>query len=117
MASLLLHHAPDDVDKAPNLRRLVEDLANVRDSKMRKWMHANVRDRVNAIKVNNLSLHEINMHRPILTQILDNLYTIHVNPDQHGMLSETDGTTNTPSESTSRPLQGRQLRRVIRRDT
>lgn len=118
MASLLLHHAADDVDKAPQLRRAVEDLSNVRDSKMRKWMHTNVRDRVNAVKINNLSLHEINLHRPILTQILDNLYTIHVNPDQQGLLSETTGSaTATPSDAAARPMQGRQLRRVLRRDT
>lgn len=117
-ASLLLHHAPDDLGNAPKLRRGVEDLSNVRDSKMRKWMHANVRDRVNAVKINNLSLHEINTHRPTLTFILNNLYTIHVNPDQNALLSETDPTATNSSAPSSEPppQQGRHLRRIIRRD-
>lgn len=116
IASLLFHHARDDLTNAGQLRRSVEDLSNVRDSKMRKWMQENVQDRVNAIKVNNLSLHEINVHRPILTKVLDNLYTIHVTPDTKGLTSDTRPTTNTASESTPRPAQGRQLRRVIRRN-
>lgn len=122
IASLLLHHASDDVDDAPRLRRCVEDLSNVRDSKMRKWMQANVRDRVNAIKINNLSLHEINVHRPTLTQVLNNLYAIHVDAEPSGVPSESARVTDssTAPSSDSRPPQqhqGRQLRRVLRRNT
>lgn len=100
---------------APQIRRYVEDLANVRDSKMRKWMQTHVRDRVNAIKINNLTLHEIHVHRPVLSEVLSNLYNIHVTPE-HAILSETLTTSNTASESDVRPNQERQLRRVIRRD-
>lgn len=82
---------------------------------MRKWMQGNVRDRVNAIKVNNLSLHEINVHRPVLTRVLDSLYTIHVAPDGNGLLSDTNPTSNTATESDPQPVPERQLRRVIRR--
>lgn len=83
---------------------------------MRRWMQSHVRDRVNAIKINNLTLHEIYVHRPILSEILNNLYTIHVNPDEQGILSETVTASNTATESESRPAQGRQLRRFIRRN-
>lgn len=83
---------------------------------MRKWMQANVRDRANAIKVNNLSMHEINIHRPVLTRVLQNMYEIHVTTDGSGPLSETNTSSNPASESEPRPLPGRQLRRVIRRD-
>lgn len=89
VASLLLHHAPDDMDDAPKVRRYVEDLANARDSKMRRWMQAHVRDRVNAVKINHLTLHEIHVHRPILTEILDDLYAIHVKPDALASQSES----------------------------
>lgn len=116
IASLLFHHAPDDLVQVTNLRRLIEDLTNMRESKMRKWMHANVRDRANAIKVNNLSMHEINIHRPVLTRVLQNMYEIHVTPHGNGTLSETNTSTNPASESEPRPLPDRQLRRVIRRD-
>ncbi|PXF46813.1 DNA replication complex GINS protein PSF2 [Gracilariopsis chorda] len=116
IASLLFHHAPDDLVQVSNLRRLIEDLTNLRESKMRKWMQANVRDRANAIKVNNLSMHEINIHRPVLTRVLQNMYEIHVTTDGSGPLSETNTSSNPASESEPRPLPGRQLRRVIRRD-
>ncbi|CDF35163.1 DNA replication complex GINS protein PSF2, the protein is not entire [Chondrus crispus] len=36
IASLLLHHASDDLVNPGMLRRCVEDLSNIRDSKMRK---------------------------------------------------------------------------------
>lgn len=99
------------------MRRYVEDLSNVRDSKMRKWMQAQVRDRVNAIKINNLSMHEINAHRPTLTRVLGTLYTIHVAPDgTTSSQSEPNSSTVTASESDSIPAQGRQLRRVLRRN-
>lgn len=83
---------------------------------MRKWMQENVRDKVNAVKVNNLSLHEITVHRPILTRVLDNLYTINVRSDTKMLESDTTGPTNSASDTTPRPAQGRQLRRVIRRN-
>lgn len=80
-------------------------------------MQENVRDRVNAIKVNNLSLHEISVNRPILTKVLENLYTIHVAPDLQGLSSteNTNPSSDTTGASDVRPVQGRQLRRVIRK--
>ncbi|CAN8065271.1 unnamed protein product [Agarophyton chilense] len=116
ISSLLFHHAPDDLVNVSHLRRSVEDLANVRESKMRKWMHSNVRDRVNAIKVSNLSMHEINTHRPMLTRILNNLYDIHVTPDGRGPLSDTNSSTIPTSGTGYRSAGDRQLRRVARRD-
>lgn len=112
---MLLHHASDDISSAPQLRRAVEDLSNIRDSKMRKWMQGNVRERVNAIKVNHLSSHEVNGHRPILTKVLDNLYKINVSNDESTIPSETNPTSSSVEPET-RPTQGRQLRRVIRRN-
>lgn len=83
---------------------------------MRKWMQASVRERVNAIKVNNLSSHEIEIHRPVLTRVLENLYTIHVPPLANNTLSTTNTTANTTTDSDARQAQpGRQLRRVVRR--
>ena len=99
------------------LRRCVEDLSNTPGRKMGKWVQENVRDRVNTIKVNNLTMHEISVHRPTLTRVLDNLYNIHVAPDTRG-LSSTDSTkpsSHTTGASGARPAQGRQLRRVIRK--
>lgn len=104
------------MSNAPQIRRYIEDIANVRDSKMRKWMQAHVRDRVNAIKINNLTLHEVHVHRPVLTEILNNLYNLHVDPHQQNILSETATLTNSVSETDAQPAQARQLRRVIRRD-
>lgn len=112
----MLHYASDDIENAPQIRRYIEDIANVRDSKMRKWMQVHVRDRVNAIKINNLTLHEVHVHRPVLTEILNNLYSLHVDPSQQSSLSETVTTTNSVSEADVQPAQARRLRRVIRRD-
>ncbi len=121
ISTLLLHHAPDDLESPHLLRRAVEDLANVRSSKMRRWMQSSVRDRVNAIKLNNLSMHEIQIHRPVLTRVLNDLYRIHVPGLDASLLQSQSTTTPSASGSASAPAQEtpgaqrRTLRRVIRR--
>lgn len=85
-------------------------------------MQAHVRDRVNAVKINHLTLHEIHVHRPILTEILDDLYAIHVKPDALASQSEsqppqqqqqqgTPSNSQTPQSATGGQQQGSALRR------
>lgn len=136
---MLLAYAPDDLDSPGDLRRAVEDLSNIRSSKLRRWMQASVRDRVNAIKLNNLCMHEIELHRPVLTRVLDDLYRIHIPGEEGSTLSSsmntssqtpltpttvntTPATPATPSAGTTAGTidtppapQRRTLRRVIRR--
>lgn len=120
ISTLLLAHASDDLDSPTDLRRALEDLSNTRSAKLRRWMHASVRDRVNAIKLNNLCMHEIELNRGVLTKVLDDLYSIHVPEDEatiSGLNSSSTPSTSTPNtnaEVTPEPPR-RTLRRVIRR--
>jgi GINS complex subunit 2 len=117
IAALLLHNAVDDIESASRLRRAVEDLTSVRAGKMRRWMQTSVRERVNAIKLNNLTSLEVETQRPVLTRVLEGLYAIHVPELDVDLVtqSNTDGTsTAAANESESRPAP-RELRRVIRR--
>lgn len=128
---LLLAHCPDDFDSPQRLRRAIEDLSGLRSTKLRRWMQSSVRDRVNAIKLNNLTMHEIQLHRTTLTRVLDDLSRIHV-PGQESTVSvgtapSSTGTgaatrataapiNSTPvSETTPVAAPRRTLRRVIRR--
>ncbi len=127
IAFLLLAHCSDDIDSPQQLRRAIEDLSNLRSAKLRRWMQSSVRDRVNAIKLNNLTMHELELHRNVLTRVLDDLSQIHV-PGQEATMSggtasstgtpavgaATAGTTSTPSTETPAAPR-RTLRRVIRR--
>jgi hypothetical protein len=114
---LLLHNAIDDLDSSLRLRRAVEDLSSVRAGKIRRWMQASVRERVNAIKVNNLTSLEVEYHRPVLTRVLEGLYSIHV-PELDADFqtqSNTGDTFTAGNETESRSAPQRELRRVIRR--
>jgi GINS complex subunit 2 len=111
IAAVLLHHAEDDLEAAGRLRRAVEDLCSLRAGKMRRWMQTTVRDRMNAIKVNNLTSLEVETHRPVLTRVLDGLYSMHVSD------LDVDPATQSASAGTSSAATGQQrpLRRIIRR--
>lgn len=100
------------------MRRAVEDLASIRAGKLRRWMQATVRSRMNAVKVENMTSLEVESHRPILPHVLDKLYTMHV-PDADLDAAAapssvgTSSAANTSAAQTAQPP--RPARRMIRR--
>lgn len=116
IAAVLLHRAEDDIPSPSRLRRAVEDLASIRAGKLRRWTHANVRDRTNALKILHLASLEVEAHRPVLPRVLAGLGAM------AAPALETDPLT--PTASTSAPTTSaagtateprRPPRRIIRR--
>lgn len=117
ISALLLQHAEDDLVSPHQLRRAIEDLSSARSGKMRRWMQMSVRERVHAVKVNNLTSLEVDIHRPVLARILEGLYAMHVpelNADVLTPLTSAN-TTSLASERASGPSSQEQVRRIIRR--
>jgi hypothetical protein len=114
---MLLQYAEDDFESPASVRRAVEDLTSLRAGKIRRFVQQSVRDRVNAVRVNELSAFEIETNRPVLTKVLENLYAMQV-PELDGepaSQSTNTGTTSAGGGSDARPAQPRELRRVFRR--
>jgi hypothetical protein len=114
---MLLQHAEDDLESPGSLRRAVEDLTSLRAGKIRRFVQISVRDRVNAVRVNELSSFEIEANRPVLCKVLESLYAMQV-PELEGELvtqSTSAGASSTAGGTEARPAQPRELRRVIRR--
>lgn len=76
-----------------------------------------VRERVHAVKVNNLTSLEIEVHRPVLSRVLEGLYAMHAPELDADMLTQSasTGTTFTGNDRTSGEGQRGQVRRIIRR--
>lgn len=68
---VLCHHcsAPDDVDSAEEVRRLIQDLGDLRHTKIRQGV-ADIKESV-AVRLRNISLLEVNAVRPFFTQAMD----------------------------------------------
>lgn len=114
IAALLLHHAEDDCESPGRLRRAVEDLSSIRAGKVRRWTRTNVRDRTVAVKVNDLTSLEIETNRPVLTRVLEGLYSTHVSGLDVDGVTSTFTTGSSTANTSSAPLQP-QPRRILRR--
>lgn len=77
-----------------------------------------MRVRVNAVKLTNLTSHEIEANRPTLSRVLEDLYSLHVSDldEQSSTPSNTVASATPPQGSADEtPTRARTLRRVIRR--
>ena len=61
--------APDDVDSAEEVRRLIQDLGDLRHTKIRQGV-ADIKESV-AVRLRNISQLEVNAVRPFFTQAMD----------------------------------------------
>mmetsp|Transcript_8205 Transcript_8205/g.15199 ORF Transcript_8205/g.15199 Transcript_8205/m.15199 type:complete len:265 (+) Transcript_8205:410-1204(+) len=81
IASLILRHAPDDVDEVHKVRSLLEDIENLRQYKIRKGLKATVlqeqEDLVQNVKLSNASAMEIHGIRSFLLETLGKFYFLY----------------------------------------
>jgi hypothetical protein len=110
IAAVLLHRAEDDLDSPGRLR------SSIRAGKLRRWMQANVRDRMNAIKINHLTSLEVESHRPVLPRVLDGLHAMQVPDLETDPLTQSTSAGTSSAANTSDARNGqRPIRRIIRR--
>jgi len=79
IVSILFNSAVDDIEDADRIRTLLEDIQNVRQTKIRKGMQSvadDVRDggTITSVKLNNIGSIEINSVRPFLVEALDKFF-------------------------------------------
>eukprot|EP00743_Colponemidia_sp_Colp-15_P011610 GILK01013003.1.p1 GENE.GILK01013003.1~~GILK01013003.1.p1 ORF type:complete len:196 (+),score=35.33 GILK01013003.1:69-656(+) len=75
IASLLLNHASDDMPSASRLRTMLEDLQNIRRSKIMNGLKV-LEGNTSSVKLNNISAMEINSIRPFFAEALDTFYAL-----------------------------------------
>ncbi|CAH3141849.1 unnamed protein product [Porites lobata] len=76
IASLLLNSAADDIPHADEVRTLIKDIWDLRIAKLRKSIDIMVSQQEVYARLDDLSLMEINMIRPFLTQALDHMHNL-----------------------------------------
>jgi GINS complex subunit 2 len=98
---LILHHAAGDVPGADKVRTLVKDIADLREGKIRaglKQIHAETQ----VIKLNNISLAELNQIRPLCIQALDDFRALSTDASAAPRQSSSSSSSS-PSQSQSQP--------------
>ncbi|KAH8419493.1 hypothetical protein KR222_011339 [Zaprionus bogoriensis] len=107
VAQLIMSTAPDDVPRCEELRTVIKDIFDIRESKLRTSIDAFIKGEGTYAKLDNLTLLEIHSVRPILPYSLDHIarYQRMATASQRDTsmlgLSTTSGGTGTPSMSNS----------------
>lgn len=105
VAQLIMSTAPDDVPRCEELRTVIKDIFDIRESKLRTSIDAFIKGEGTYAKLDNLTLLEIHSVRPILPYSLDHIarYQRMATASQRdtSMLSTTVGGSSTPSMSNS----------------
>lgn len=107
VAQLIMSTAPDDVPRCEELRTVIKDIFDIRESKLRTSIDAFIKGEGTYAKLDNLTLLEIHSVRPILPYSLDHIarYQRMATASQRDTsmlgLSTTGGGTSTPSMSNS----------------
>lgn len=73
IATALFDAAPDDIVNCHQVRSLFEDLLTLRQSKVRRSLRA-LTEYVDGVEVTNLSLMEVNLFRPVISETLNLLF-------------------------------------------
>eukprot|EP00188_Purpureofilum_apyrenoidigerum_P000332 Plantae.Rhodophyta-Purpureofilum_apyrenoidigerum.ctg11393.p1 GENE.Plantae.Rhodophyta-Purpureofilum_apyrenoidigerum.ctg11393~~Plantae.Rhodophyta-Purpureofilum_apyrenoidigerum.ctg11393.p1 ORF type:complete len:213 (+),score=33.95 Plantae.Rhodophyta-Purpureofilum_apyrenoidigerum.ctg11393:128-766(+) len=73
IAALILHYASEDLRAVATIRRGVEDLTTLRSNKLKRSM-MEIQDMTLAVRCQNICSIEINNVRPLMTQVLSQLY-------------------------------------------
>lgn len=108
VAHMLLQAAADDVIDPAETMFLIEDLINVRENKLRRFIQQNVTTKVNAVKLTNLASVELNKIRPHFTEALEQLYKLgSINDDEveHHINHSLEQARSVPSEPQPRSLR------------
>lgn len=72
-AQLILSTAPDDVPQCEQIRTIVKDIFDIRESKLRTSIDAFIRGEGTYAKLDHLTLFEIHSVRPMLPHALDHI--------------------------------------------
>ncbi|XP_055918949.1 probable DNA replication complex GINS protein PSF2 [Eupeodes corollae] len=72
-AQLILSTAPNDVPKCEEIRTIIKDIYDIRESKLRTSIDAFIKGEGTYAKLDNLTLFEIHSVRPILPHALDHI--------------------------------------------
>lgn len=73
VAQLVMSTAPDDVPRCEELRTVIKDIFDIRESKLRTSIDAFIKGEGTYAKLDNLTLLEIHSVRPILPYSLDHI--------------------------------------------
>ncbi|XP_017858984.1 PREDICTED: probable DNA replication complex GINS protein PSF2 [Drosophila arizonae] len=73
VAQLVMSTAPDDVPRCEELRTIIKDIFDIRESKLRTSIDAFIKGEGTYAKLDNLTLLEIHSVRPILPYSLDHI--------------------------------------------
>eukprot|EP00871_Galdieria_phlegrea_P002984 jgi/Galph1/3687/GphlegSOOS_G2340.1 len=106
ITSKLLHYAPDDLEQSLQIRRVLEDLMELRTGKLRKGL-SSIRERTPFIKLNHISWMELNSLRTPLLQILC-MFASFEKPNSTLNRTQMETTTQAPEEERT------QFRRTLR---
>lgn len=72
-AQLIMSTAPDDVPRCEEIRTIIKDIFDIRESKLRTSIDAFIKGEGTYAKLDNLTLLEIHSVRPILPHSLDHI--------------------------------------------
>mmetsp|Transcript_3484 Transcript_3484/g.6544 ORF Transcript_3484/g.6544 Transcript_3484/m.6544 type:complete len:218 (-) Transcript_3484:52-705(-) len=115
VAHVLVQHAAEDLVGPAEIVALIEDLINVREAKLRRFIQQNVNTKLNAVKLTNLASIELNKIRTHFTASLEVLFQLgSVEGDSN---TEETSTAPTASRNVPTPAEPRQLRRLTSRKT
>lgn len=73
VAQLVMSTAPDDVPRCEELRTIIKDIFDIRESKLRTSIDAFIKGEGTYAKLDNLTLLEMHSVRPILPYSLDHI--------------------------------------------
>lgn len=93
-AQLILSTAPDDVPQCEQIRTIVKDIFDIRESKLRTSIDAFIKGEGTYAKLDHLTLFEIHSVRPMLPHALD-----HIARYQRMAAASQRDTAFTPSSS------------------
>eukprot|EP00179_Madagascaria_erythrocladioides_P022950 CAMPEP_0198356722 /NCGR_PEP_ID=MMETSP1450-20131203/123953_1 /TAXON_ID=753684 ORGANISM="Madagascaria erythrocladiodes, Strain CCMP3234" /NCGR_SAMPLE_ID=MMETSP1450 /ASSEMBLY_ACC=CAM_ASM_001115 /LENGTH=209 /DNA_ID=CAMNT_0044063255 /DNA_START=246 /DNA_END=871 /DNA_ORIENTATION=+ len=93
MALMFLTHAPDDLRDSPTeVRAVLEDILNVREAKLRRFLHTGVTQRAAAVRIPALTAVDVNRMREPLAIALGVFHRIGLVQMQQEGLTQGHGT-------------------------
>ncbi|EDV25557.1 uncharacterized protein TRIADDRAFT_55771 [Trichoplax adhaerens] len=90
ITQLLMNCAAEDIPHADEIKTLIKDIADLRMAKLKKSMDGMIKEKATNARLDNLSMMEINLIRPLLTQALDQSYRLQCLQDEQLQLAGTE---------------------------
>lgn len=87
---IIYFSAADDIPHADEIKTLVKDIADLRMAKLKKSMDEMIKEKATNARLDNLSMMEINVIRPLLTNALDQSYRLQSLQEEQLRLAGTE---------------------------